>query len=108
MMSGEGMKYLCSALNSMLVCWYMTHQSPTSGTGALRWKRTYAQNIPVPALESTEQRAFVSLVDRIQAAKSSSVTADTIQLEREIDQLVYDLYRLTEEEIAAVEARVSV
>jgi len=44
-------------------------------------------------------------VDRILAAKERDPEADTAALEREIDRLVYELYGLTEEEIAIVEGR---
>jgi hypothetical protein len=42
-------------------------------------------------------------VERILAAKWHDPKADTTALEREIDQLVYQLYELTPEEIAIVE-----
>jgi hypothetical protein len=45
------------------------------------------------------------LVDRILAAKKADPAADTSALEAEIDQLVYKLYGLTDEEIAVVEGR---
>ena len=43
------------------------------------------------------------IFDRILAAKKSNPLADTTAEEREIDRLVYDLYGLTEDEIAIVE-----
>ena len=42
-------------------------------------------------------------VDKILATKKSDYTADTSDLEHKIDELVYKLYGLTEEEIAIVE-----
>jgi hypothetical protein len=47
----------------------------------------------------------MNLVERILAAKRANPQADTSELEREIDQLVYRLYGLTEEEIRIVEGR---
>jgi len=44
-----------------------------------------------------------SLVDKIIAAKKDNPQADTTPWEKEIDQLVYKLYDLTEEEIAIIE-----
>ncbi|GIV39967.1 MAG: hypothetical protein KatS3mg033_1767 [Thermonema sp.] len=44
------------------------------------------------------------LVDKILAAKKQDKNADTTQWEREIDEMVYELYGLTEEEIKVVEA----
>ena len=43
------------------------------------------------------------IFDRILAVKKSNPLADTTAEEREIDRLVYDLYGLTEDEIAIVE-----
>jgi hypothetical protein len=43
------------------------------------------------------------LVDKILEAKKENPQADTIELEREIDNLVYRLYDLTEDEIKLVE-----
>ena len=44
-----------------------------------------------------------SLVDKILDAKKTNHAADTTALEKEIDQLVYQLYELTDEEIGIVE-----
>jgi hypothetical protein len=44
-----------------------------------------------------------SLVDQILDAKKKNHAADTIEWEKEIDQLVYKLYELTDEEIKIVE-----
>jgi hypothetical protein len=46
---------------------------------------------------------MIKLVDQILSTKKSNPTADTCALENEIDQLVYELYGLTEEEIKIVE-----
>lgn len=46
---------------------------------------------------------IAALVDQVLAAKARDGNADTSSLEAEIDQLVYKLYGLTDEEIAIVE-----
>ena len=50
------------------------------------------------------QASVEILADQILAAKAANPDADTTDLEKEIDQLVYILYDLTPEEIAIVEA----
>jgi len=50
-----------------------------------------------------EQAPIVALVDKILDAKRANTQADVTAWEREIDQLVYKLYGLTEEEIKIVE-----
>ena len=103
LMTGNSVKYLCAVLNSTLVTWFMKNTALTSGMGVTRWKRFTVEAIPIPKITAAKQRPFVQLVDQILAAKDANADADTRELEDEIDRLVYDLYGLTEEEIAAVE-----
>ena len=44
-------------------------------------------------------------MDGILSTKDTDPSADTSELETEIDQLIYSLYGLTNEEIAIVEGR---
>ena len=60
------------------------------------------ERFPVPKITKTEQKHFFDLVDQILAAKHAHPDADTSALEAEIDQLVYELYELTPEEINMV------
>jgi len=57
--------------------------------------------------DKSEQRKISDLVKQILAAKKRTPEADTTALDREIDRLVYQLYDLTPEEIAFVEAFVN-
>jgi adenine-specific DNA-methyltransferase len=47
-----------------------------------------------------------SLLDKILAAKKSDSNADISALEKQIDELVYKLYNLNEEEIAIIEGKI--
>jgi adenine-specific DNA-methyltransferase len=49
-------------------------------------------------------KPFYILINQILSAKKQNPEADTSQLEKEIDQLVYKLYDLTEEEIKIIES----
>ena len=62
----------------------------------------YFSQIPIPPATPTQRTAIESLVTRILDAKRADPGADTAALEAEIDQLVYGLYGLTEEEITVV------
>jgi hypothetical protein len=42
-------------------------------------------------------------VDKILAAKKQNPNANTFSLEKQIDEMVYKLYELTEEEVRIVE-----
>ena len=70
----------------------MLHQNP------LHFKFESAQFITPSA-----QKKFVKLVDKILSARKGDRYADTTKEEKAIDDLVYQLYGLTEEEIKIVE-----
>ncbi len=57
---------------------------------------------PVPEYKP-EYINITAIVDKILNAKKSDPKADTTALETEIDQLVYQLYELTAEEIKIIE-----
>jgi adenine-specific DNA-methyltransferase len=59
----------------------------------------------IPIKKSTDQQPFITLVDQILSAKAQNSKADTSQLEKKIDELVYKLYELTDEEIAIIEGK---
>ena len=92
------MKFLCGMLNSRIVnFWYSRkYRMPTIGGYEL-------ESIPIPDTDIISQQPIITLVDRILSAKKANPLADTTAEEREIDRLVYDLYGLTEDEIAIVE-----
>lgn len=66
-------------------------------------EQAHVKRLPVPKLTASGQIPFIQLVDLILFSKETDPATDTSDLEREIDRLVYNLYGLTEEEIAAVE-----
>ena len=57
----------------------------------------------MPIISEVDRHRLESLVDAVLKCKSSN--KDSSALESEIDQLVYKLYGLTDEEIAVVEGR---
>lgn len=58
--------------------------------------------LPIKEADKIEQEPIINLVEQINSAKSNGLFADN--LECQIDQLVYQLYELTPDEIAIVEA----
>jgi adenine-specific DNA-methyltransferase len=49
------------------------------------------------------QKPFITLVDQILSAKKKDPNANTSALEKQIDEMVYELYELTPKEIGIVE-----
>ncbi len=92
-------KYILGILNSSLINWYFL-QFLSEG---LHFFPEDAKRLPIASATTSQQRPIISLVDKILAAKKADAEADTSAWEAEIDQLVYELYGLTEEEIKIVE-----
>ena len=59
--------------------------------------------MPIIKITDEEQKLIIKLVDKIIERKKENPKFDTIELENEIDQIVYDLYQLTKEEIKLIE-----
>ena len=57
----------------------------------------------IPICKSKNTKHFVGIIDKILSIKRGNESNDTTDLENQIDQLVYQLYDLTEEEIKIVE-----
>jgi phosphoribosyl-ATP pyrophosphohydrolase len=65
----------------------------------------YVSQLAIAKPSAVQRRAIEEQVEKILAAKKKYPAADTSQLEREIDEIVYKLYGLTEEEIKIVEGK---
>jgi len=62
-------------------------------------------NLPIPPITSGNRSIAANiekLVDKILSAKKQTTASDTLELERQIDELVYELYELTPDEIAII------
>jgi hypothetical protein len=99
--SGPNSKYLVAVLNSKMGH-YLLKDAPKTGTGDLLISVQALEPVRIPMLSQEEQQPFIDLVNQILAAKAANPATDTSALESEIDEMVYDLYSLTEDEIAII------
>jgi hypothetical protein len=98
------LKLLLAVVNSSLAFFYVKEKYPASSYNeGTTFTKEMINDLPLPKIESKDKDDLVALVDKILAAKRANPQADTSAWEREIDQLVYQLYGLTEEEIKIVE-----
>jgi len=102
-MIGSESRYLLGLLNSRLVTFAFSKTGSQIQGGFLRWKRQYMELLPIATPSDNQRCAIEERVEKILAAKKKDGKADTTSLEREIDQLVYKLYGLNEQEIKIVE-----
>ena len=102
-----GLKFILGVLNSKLESFWLIkkYNSQAMSGEAINISTSVVQNLPLPPATPEQQNFIISTVDKILAAKKANVTSDTTALERKIDELVYRLYGLTDEEIAIVEGR---
>ncbi|HEY5124675.1 MAG TPA: TaqI-like C-terminal specificity domain-containing protein, partial [Ignavibacteria bacterium] len=101
--TGKNLRYLLAILNSKVAKWYFNEISTSSGMGTNRWLKYKIEQLPIKDIAEDKQEPFVQFVNQILFAKKSDPNTDTSVLENEIDQLVYELYGLTEEEIKIIE-----
>ena len=66
-------------------------------------KAEYVKQVRILTATKEQQQEIISLVDKILEAKKTDASADTTELEKQIDQKVYKLYGLNPGEINIVE-----
>ena len=101
----DDIKYLLACMNSKIFNWGFVNLGIPLGY-AFEWKKQYVELIHVPPITDANQHIVTQieeLVDKILDTKSTASDADTTSLENEIDNLVYELYNLTPEEVCIVE-----
>ncbi|MBK9093980.1 MAG: hypothetical protein IPM84_14655 [Anaerolineae bacterium] len=98
------LKFLTGLLNSRVIEFWLRHKGKMQG---YQFQIDKAPLLDIPIRQPTTEQEFAieTLVSRILQAKRIDFAVDTSDLETEIDYLVYELYGLTEDEIAIVEGR---
>lgn len=100
----EDLKYLCAIINSKLMMFYVKQKySSSSYNGGINFTKDMINNLPFVEVELRIKDSIISLVNRIIAQKQILCTKDTSDLETEINQIVYGLYGLTNEEVKIIE-----
>ena len=99
------LRYLLGVLNSRLLNWYFKKKSSNSNVNGYE-----VDDLPIMPIGEDEQKSFIAIVEKILAiTKNKAFFTDLSQqnkvsdYERQIDQMIYRLYGLTEEEIKIVE-----
>lgn len=95
------LEYLLAILNSSLLNFIFSKTSTNSNVNGYE-----VDNLPMKLVDGRHAQTLTELSERILALKQKNPAADTKVLERDIDRLVYNLYELTEEDIAIVEGKV--
>lgn len=96
--------FLLGILNSKLIDFAYFFINPEKGEVLAQVKKNHVEELLFPkVLENDLQKQIEQLVRQILSAKAEDASADTTDIERKIDKLIYEIYSLTPEEIAIVE-----
>jgi len=105
-------RYILGLLNSKLISWYAYKFIFCSAIRTMDFDDYYVGKIPIPKLNRDQQQAIISVIEKILSSTmaedytiSESKQNKVREYERQIDQMVYELYGLTPEEIAVVEGK---
>ena len=103
--SGNNLKFIEALLTSKTIEWYLERECRLLGKTTIQYSKQWMENIPIPTATKEQQKEIITLVDKILIAKKTDSSTDTTEWEKQIDQKVYELYGLTEDEIAIVEGK---
>lgn len=105
--------YLLALFNSQLLAFYYKNISLETGRAMAQTDIETLEALPVKEITKKEQGRFIALVEKILThSRDADYTANNAKqdqvknLGRQIDQLVFELYGLTKEEVAIVEGNV--
>jgi hypothetical protein len=100
----ESYEYLLAIANSKLLWWFLIITGDTLQGDARRFKTNYLNPFPLPeSVSIADETEIANKVKEVLAIKKQSPSTNTTHLEAHIDQLVYQLYGLTEVEIKIIE-----
>ncbi len=105
-LTGEHLRYLLGMLHSKLITFAFKTFYAGGGLGksGYRYKKAFIERLPIPQITEKNQELAHKITDRAkQILALKEKDANTQQLEKEIDALVYQLYNLTDEEIKTIE-----
>ena len=93
-------KSLMAILNSSVMWFFMKNTGYVLRGGYYTYTTNYVKPFPMPSDVAiiAKEPILIPLVDKVLLAKKNNPQADTSAEEREIDNIVFDLYGLTEEE----------
>lgn len=96
------LKYLLALLNSKLGEYWFNTNGKKRGVGVDIGVKVFRQ-FPVKITSESVQKSLVNLVDEALDLKKDNIDSETIDIENEIDKIVFELYGITEDEIKIIE-----
>lgn len=103
-LTGENLYYLLAFLNSKIIKWYsfQTNMNKT-GVGDIQIGAQNLNLFPIPFPDEITKEKLISLVNEISSNKLRN--NETYNCEQKIDNIIYELYKLNDEEMKFIEIR---
>ena len=98
----DSYKSLIAILNSQLFWWYLVNTGTVLANGYFRFMPHYTKPFPMPEIPLALALELEKLVDQILTVKTKDKNANTKEIESKINDIVYNLYNLTAEEIELI------
>jgi tRNA1(Val) A37 N6-methylase TrmN6 len=98
---GPNLKFILGLMNSKLMNYVYSNKFKSTKTVFSEIQARSVKELPIPKISESHELEIVELSEIIIKLKQED--SDTTELENEIDQLVYQLYDLTGEEIEIIE-----
>ena len=99
------LKYILGILNSALMRFYFSQIGVMTAGGAYTLKKSTIERFVIPPITSDNQslnKKIESLVEKILKVKKENPGANISEMEKEIDDHVYELYSLEKKEIETI------
>ena len=95
--------FLLALLNSKLIGFYLSSIVSKVRGGYFSLSKIYVEKVPIKNISLEQQKPFIELVDKIISKKHQD--EDTKDHENQIDELVYQLYDITDDEKKLIEIK---
>ena len=96
--------FLLAVLNSRPISFWFAHKFGKLQRGLFpQFKINELASFPIPSCESEQEKQLASLAKRIMNIKKDEINACTGSIETKIDNIVYQLYGISEKEIQIIE-----
>ena len=92
-------KYLLAVLNSKLADYYIRNLGVTRNGGYFEYKPMFIEKLPVPKVPKPIEELFMAKVDSILDGNNNT------EIEMTINKLVFELYKLSDDEICFIESQ---
>ena len=97
-MKGKNIEYLLSALNSSISEWLFSKIGTTTGVGTTRWKKYTIEELIVAIPSIEQQNIHLAVFNDLKTGKMSVADFECFS-----NRLMYDIYKLSPEEIQYIE-----